>query len=104
MSDERISEQYRLAAEKWVDADAAARMLEEARSAVRSQKMLAMGDIAVNRAQLMVEGSREWHDYLKKMVDAKTLANKLRIEVEYLRMRAAEQQSEEASKRAEMRL
>lgn len=103
-SNEPFSEQWRIAAEEWVDADAAARALEETKTAVFAQKVLGQGDIPVNRAEANVRGSREWHDYLKKIVDAKTHANKLRVRVDYLKMRYFEEQGAEASKRAEMRL
>lgn len=79
-------------------------MLEEAKSAIFSQKVLTQGDIPVNRAEAYVKGSPDWYDYIKKMVDAKTHANKLRVQVDYLKMRAMEEQSAEASKRAEMRI
>ena len=103
-NNEPISEQYRIAALEWVDADAAARLLEETKSAVFAQKVLAQGDIAVNRAETNVRGSLEWMDYLQKVIDARTNANRLRVRMDYLRMRAMEQQSEEANRRMESRL
>jgi len=43
-----LSEQYRLIAKKWVDADAAASILEETKSAYLSSCMLALGDMPVS--------------------------------------------------------
>lgn len=99
-----ISEQYRLAAADWVDADAAASLLEELKSATLSQRMVALGDMPVSRAEMQVKASAEWDSYIRQMVDARKAANKLKVKLEELRMRYGEQQSADASKRAEMRL
>lgn len=101
---EQISEQFRITAKQWVDADSAASLLEETKSAVLSQKMMALGDIPVSRAEMTVKGSQEWRDFIQKMVAAREAANLLKVKLEWLRMRHSEQQSAEASKRAEMRL
>lgn len=99
-----ISERYRIAAKEWVELDHAARLLEESKSAVLSQKMAALGNIPVSKAELQVKASNEWHEYIKAMVDAKTSANLKKVEIEWLRMRFSEQQSREATERAERRL
>lgn len=98
------SEQYRIVAKQWVDADAAASILEETKSAQLSRLMLAQGDIAVNRAEMNVKASEEWEQYLGDMTKARAAANKLKVQLEYLRMKFMEWQSENATKRAEMRL
>lgn len=99
-----ISEQFRMVAKQWVDADAAASILEEAKSATLSQKMAALGDMPVSKAEMTVKASSEWHDYIRDMVDARKNANLLKVKLEYIRMRFSETQSVEATKRAEMRL
>lgn len=99
-----ISEEYRLAAKSWVDADAAASLLEECKSANLSQMMQAHGDIAVSKAEMYVKASPEWTDYITKMVNARKEANLLKVRCEWLRMRFSEQQSTEATARAERRL
>ena len=104
MSNAPISEQFRIAAKEWVEADTAANLLEETKSAVLSQMMLEQGDIAVSRAEMQVKASPEWADHIAKMVKARESANFLKVRVEWLRMRFNEWQSAEASKRAEMRL
>ena len=98
------SELYREAATRWADLDAAARMLEEGKSAVLSQRMARCGDMPVSKAELQVKASPEWADYIKKMVNAKTAANKARIEMEFVKMQAWEQQSRQAYERQEMRM
>lgn len=99
-----ISEEYRLAAKEWVEADAAANLLEETKSAVLSQRMAALGDMPVSRAEMEVKASEDWHSFIASMVDARKRANELKVKIEWIRMRHMERQSEEASARAEMKL
>jgi hypothetical protein len=99
-----LSEQFRLVAKKWVDADAAASLLEETKSAVLARMMSAQGDMPVNRAELNVKSSEEWMEFVTKMVKARERAALLKVQLEYLRMRFNEWQSHSATKRAEMRL
>jgi hypothetical protein len=108
MSNEPLSEQYRLVAKAWVDADAAANMLEELKSATLSQKMVEMmasaGEMPVSKAEMAVRGSEDWRQYIESMVEARKRANLLKVKLEYCRMRFSEWQSAEATKRAEMKL
>lgn len=101
---EAISEQFRLAGKAWVDADAAANLMEESKSAVLSQSMAALGEKPVSRAEMEVKASAEWKDYIEKMVAARKDANLLKVKLEWIRMRFHEWQSAEATKRAEMKL
>ena len=98
------SEQFRITAKSWVDANAAADILEECKSATLSQWMAEQGDIAVNKAELTVKASERWRVYLETMVNARKRANLLKVQLEYIRMKYGELQSAEASKRAEMRI
>lgn len=104
MSNLPLSEQYRLTAKEWVEADAAASLLEETKTAVLSQHMAAMGDMPVSKAEMAVKSTADWHRYLSDMVEARKKANLLKVKLEWVRMRFSEWQSAEASKRAEMRL
>lgn len=99
-----LSEQFRLVAKDYVDADNAASLLEEMKSATLSQLMLANGDIPVSRSEMMVKGSDAWKTYIHNMVEARKKANELKFRMEWLRMRHSEQQSSEATRRAEMKL
>lgn len=99
-----ISEQYRIVAKQWVDADSAARLLEETKTATLSQRMAALGEMPVSKAETAVKASPEWHEFITAMVEARTKANLLRVQLEYIRMQHSEHQSIEASKRAEMKL
>ena len=98
------SERYREAAETWVQLDAAANLLEECKSSVLAQRMSALGDIPVTHAERIVKASEEWHDYVTKMVKAREAANLAKVKTEFVKMRAMEEQSANANKRAEMRL
>lgn len=104
MTDQPISEQFRIVAKEWVDANAAADMLEECKSATLAQMMAAHGDVAVNRAEQIVKSSKDWTDYINGMVEARKKANFLKVKLEYIRMKFQEWNSKEASKRAEMKL
>ena len=103
-SNEPISEQYRLAAKEWVDADSSASLLEETKSAVLSQMMQKQGDMPVSRAELNVKASPEWHLFIGDMVAARKQANFLKVKVEWLKMRHREWISADANQRAEMKL
>ena len=104
MTNRPISEQYRLAALEWVQADDAARLYEDTKSCRLSELMKAKGDVPVAHAERDVKASQDWKDIINETTTARTIANRLKVQVEYLRMKHAEQQSLEASKRAEMRL
>jgi hypothetical protein len=65
MSNEPISEQYRIVAKRWVDAEAAASMLEDTKSAVLSQQMLALGEMPVSKAEMLTKANPEWIDHIK---------------------------------------
>lgn len=103
-SNQLISEQFRLVAKAWVEADGAARLLEETKTAVLAQWVKSHGDMAVNAAEREVKSSPQWEEFIDKMVQARTQANLKKVQMEYIRMKAMEHQSLEASKRAEMRL
>lgn len=98
------SEQFRIAAKAWVELDKAATILEETKTLVLSQKIKALGDMPHNRAEAEVKASPEWLDYVTRMVEARSAANLKKVQLEFIRMRFAEWQSENANRRAEMRL
>lgn len=104
MSNLPLSEQFRIVAKKWVDAEAAATILEDTKSAVLAERITALGDMAVNRAEATVKASPEWREHITAIVNARKEANQLKVQMEYIRMRSGEWQSAEATKRAEMKL
>ena len=100
----QLSERYRLAAKEWVELDNKARLMEETKSAVLSQRMSSLGDMPVSKAELAIKASPEWHEFVKEMVEARTHANLKKVELEWLRMRFSENQSREATERAERKM
>ena len=98
------SEQFRIVAKSWVDAEAAASLLEDTKSAVLAEKMLALGDMPVSKAEMIVKGSKEWRGELLSITTNRQVANRLKVQMEYIRMKFMEWQSQNATKRAEMRL
>lgn len=104
MNNAPLSEQFRLIGKRWKEADAAASLLEELKSATLSQRMIALGDMPVSKAEMTVKGSADWKEYIEKMVQARADANELKLQLEWTRMRFTEWNSEEATKRAEMKL
>lgn len=103
-SDKPLSEQFRIVAKAYVDLDSAASILEETKTLILSQRMKALGDMPVSKAEMTVKASAEWEDFILKMINARTQANYKKYQLEFLRMRASEWQSANANRRAEMRL
>jgi hypothetical protein len=103
-NDMPLSELYRIAAEKWVDLDHAARLLEDTKSSILAQWMADHGDIPISRAEAKVKSSDDWLRLVEDTVTARTKANKAKIELEYLRMRFSEEVSREATARVERKV
>lgn len=103
-----LSEQYRVVAKKWVDLDNAARLLEETKTATLEEMKNALvekdPELSDAAAKRTAASSPEWKAWVTAMVEARTKANMSKVQLEYIRMRHSEQQSFEASQRAEMKL
>jgi len=98
-SNRPLSEQFRIIAKKWVDADGAASMLEETKSAVLSKMMVDLGDMPVSKAEMQVKASEAWRDHITQMVEARSQASLLKVQMEYIRMKFHEWQSHAANRR-----
>jgi hypothetical protein len=108
-SDDRpISEQFRIIAKKWIEADHAASLMEETRTAVLSEIIAKTisHDIAMpyNKAEMAAKSSPDYKVFVTKMVDLRRQANLLKVQMDYIRMRFSENQSAEATARSERRL
>jgi hypothetical protein len=107
-SNQPLSEQFRLLAKQWVALDAAASLLEETKSAQLSSRIAVLiganPNLAHNAAERAVKASEEWKKDVEAIVEARRKANLAKVAVEYIRMRHSENQSYEATKRAEMKL
>jgi len=104
MSNLPYSEQYRIVGKRWVAAEKLASLLEETKTAKLSQMKKALGDIPDSRAETQVKASPEWTALVTEMVEARADANLLRVQLAQIRMAFGEQNSAEATQRAEMRL
>jgi DNA polymerase III gamma/tau subunit len=107
-SNQPLSEQFRLLAKQWVALDAAASLLEKTKDAQLSSMVAAViganPKLAHNAAERTVKESPEWKETVEAIVEARRKANLAKVAVEYIRMRHSENQSYEATKRAEMKL
>lgn len=99
-----LSERIGRSQRQWVNLDAAARLLEATKSAVFSQRVVALGDIAVSKAENIVRASEFWHEHVTKIEDARTAANHARVELDYLRNQMVEWQSNQADERLKAKL
>ena len=103
-----ISEQFRVVAKKWVEADQAASLMEETRTAVLSEIIAKTisNDISMpyNKAEMAAKSSPDYRVFVAKMVDLRRQANLLKVQMEYIRMRFSEEQSAQATARSERRL
>jgi hypothetical protein len=102
-----LADKYSLIGARWIDADNAARLLEETKSTVLEQRkadlIKANPKLADNAAERQAKSDPEWGEWIGKMVAARTVANKLKLALKVYDMRHSEQQSFEATKRAEIR-
>ena len=108
-SEQLLSEQFRIVARQWVDANAAADLLEETKTANFSQLIMkeiegSNEHMPYNRAEATVKGSAEWMDYLTEMVEARKRANLCKVKMEWIRMKFSEWQSLNANARQERNL
>jgi hypothetical protein len=99
-----LLEAWRLRAMTYVDLDAGARLLEDTKSAVFAQRCKAQGDVSVARAEMEVRASTAWADHLKVVVEARTKANRAKIEADYAKAKLMEQAQNRADERQQMRL
>jgi hypothetical protein len=103
-----LSEQFRIVAKSWVQADASARFHEEFKTTKLEQLKQALieseGDMPDSHAERRVKSSPDWESFIREMVDARTDANLKKAQMQFLQMRFTEWQDANASQRAEMRL
>ena len=103
-----ISEQFRIVAKKWVEADKAASLMEETKSSVLSEMINSVIsyniDMPYNKAELSAKSNPEYKEFISTMVEFRSKANLLKVQMEYLRMKFQEWSSHEANARAEKRL
>lgn len=103
-NNESWSDRYREAGELWADAECAAQLLEDSKSAIMAQWQTELGDLPVNRAEQTVKASNRWRDYITDTVNARKAANLAKVRLEAIKMKAMEQQAKDANQRTELRI
>ena len=108
VSEQPLSEQYRYVAKLWAEADAAASLFEELKTAdleQRKTKLIeAHGDMADNRAERVVKTSPEWEQRIRQMCEARAQANLLKAKLEYIKIKHSEWLMHNAAARQERQL
>lgn len=99
-----ISEEYRIAAKEWVDAEKTAALYEETKTSVLSQMMMALGDMPVSKAEMRVKASDDWREFIEKMVEARAHANYSKVKLEWIRLRERELDRTSWSERTERKM
>ncbi|MBF9233958.1 hypothetical protein [Microvirga alba] len=103
-----LAEQWHDAAMAHVDAEAAASMLEETKSAVLaemvSDELRSDPKMSVAKAETTVKASRRWREHVEGIVRARKAANRARVSRDYLKMRFSQWISEDANHRAGARV
>lgn len=107
--DRPLSEQFRLVALEFADADAAATLLEELKSATLEKlkgKVMAThdGSMPESKAERLAKSGPEWETYVRQMCEARAKATKKRLQLAYIKMQFTEWQAADASARAEYKL
>ena len=106
--DQPISEQFRIVAKQWVDADSAASLMEELKTTslekMKQRIIDQEGPMADNRAERQAKCDPEWEAYLRGMCAHRATANRLKVQMEYLKMKHREWIGADATARAEMKL
>lgn len=109
--DERsIVEEFRLVAERYVDAQAAADVYEETKT-TRLEKMKddfikASGDpkMADNRAERSVKASAEWQEFMDNLLAARTNALRLKLNLELVRIKERQIERRSWTERVERKM
>ena len=90
-SDQDIEEQWRVAANLWVEADDLAREFEEKKPIYLAEQInIRCGHnekLSNIGAERQVKASSEYQEFIAQMVNAKTEANRLRVQEKYLEMK-----------------
>src|SRR5258707_13560928 len=102
-----ISEQFRIVEKKWVEADKAASLMEETKSSVLSEMINGVISYNIgmpyNKAELSAKSNPEYKEFITTMVEFRSKANLLKVQMEYLRMQFQEWSSHESNSRADKR-
>jgi hypothetical protein len=103
-----ISEEFRLVALKYADAENAADILYGTKKDVLEQLkeniMSGADKMPENKAERLARCSSEWKDFKTKMFDARSKSRRLSLQLRYIEMKHKEQNRNTYHSSAEMRL
>lgn len=101
---DRLREEWRIAANEWAAARDNADRLEEGRPMIKDELVLAFiaAGESMAKAEKLARVSQEYKDYVKKLFDAKRLANDLYNEMRDRDHKLKTQREKEWNSRAEM--
>lgn len=108
LSELPLVERFRIVANQYSDAEAAAEFMDEMKTTTLEEKksvlMKKYGDMPENKAERLVKAGGEWREYITEMCRHKARARKLKLHLEYLRMRERKEDRENWNARTEMRM
>lgn len=99
-----VAERYRVTAKEWAEAEAAAGLLEETKSAVLAELSLQAGGTSIAGADRIARASPAWREHLTAMIEARRVANLKKVHLKYLEMIFYTRQGADADRRAELRM
>lgn len=94
-------ERWRIAAAEWLDAQEAADLLRECKNDTFAEIVDHQDGTTNAEKERQARLSPEWKEYRTKMIDAESHARRLRLRVNYQKMRFEAMRSENANARTE---
>jgi hypothetical protein len=92
------------AGDDWADKQAAYNVLDDTKNAVLAQLMLKSSATSVAAKEIEAKASKEYTDHVKHTQEAMKLALKAKVNYESIKIWIDLKRSEEATRRAEMKL
>lgn len=91
-----ISEEFRVVAKQWADAESAASLLKGTKKDVLEKlkaNVIGDGSMPDNKAERLARISEEWGEFKRAMLEAEDKARRLHLQLEYIRMKHKERVS-----------
>ena len=104
MDANEVYSQLVLAGEEWAELQAAYNILEDTKSAILAKLMLNSGANSVAAREIEAKASQEFTNHVKTTQEAMKAALKAKVKYESAKMWVELKRSEEATRRAEMKL
>lgn len=86
-----IAEEFRIVANQYVEAMAVLDTYEELKTTrleqFKSDLIKELGDMADNKAERLVKSGTKWEEYLNGLLASKKAAHKLRLQLEWIRIK-----------------